>query len=506
MLPVTFVLIGIALWYRANDAFSAGFHRKGSLLALVSVMGCGLLAGLSKANGFLLPALLLVLQVTVLDRPANQRNSQLPAPARLGLLWLPTAAIVLWLTWIGIWHWGDTFGRPWTVGQRLLTEPRALCDYVWLLLRPVVHSRGLFADDFAVSTSLWSPSSSLPALVAVLACAATAWRYRKRTPAVAAGILFFLCGHLVESTSYPLELYFEHRNYLPALFLGWPLGIWLTAPGKWLAGRSATAIVLLGTIALITHSRASLWGDPQRLGMSWAEHFPASARAQAYAAALELDNGHPEKAVARLRPRLDTTEVQYALNLIDAECAVGSVRPATLTAAESTIERTGVGKDLVHHWLRDKLEAPAPACDGLDGAYERLVAAARRHPAPEPMESNRLSQLSGLLALHRGHCRNSLDSFNDGLRFERHAAQVFGQAGMLATHCGAATALPHIVRYRMRPLRDDTAGKPGMPRIHQWVLLRQHYWEDELNRLESLLRSEVADSREAAPMGHVPQQ
>ena len=33
------------------------------------------------------------------------------------------------------------------------------------------------------------------------------------------GILFFLAGHALESSIFPLEIYFEHRNYLPAVGL-----------------------------------------------------------------------------------------------------------------------------------------------------------------------------------------------------------------------------------------------------------------------------------------------
>jgi tetratricopeptide (TPR) repeat protein len=40
-------------------------------------------------------------------------------------------------------------------------------------------------------------------------------------------ILFFLTNHFIESSFLPLELIFEHRNYLPSLFLFLPVGAYL---------------------------------------------------------------------------------------------------------------------------------------------------------------------------------------------------------------------------------------------------------------------------------------
>ncbi|MCY0536413.1 hypothetical protein, partial [Klebsiella pneumoniae] len=42
---------------------------------------------------------------------------------------------------------------------------------------------------------------------------------RKRAPSIPAGWFFFLVAHLVESSFLPLEMYYEHRNYLPSFGL-----------------------------------------------------------------------------------------------------------------------------------------------------------------------------------------------------------------------------------------------------------------------------------------------
>ena len=47
----------------------------------------------------------------------------------------------------------------------------------------------------------------------------------------------------------------------------------------------------------------------------------------------------------------------------------------------------------------------------------------------------------------------------------------------------------------------DATERPGILRVHQWVLRRQGYWRDELLRLRSILRSEIG----AKPPAQIPE-
>ncbi|MGQ4660184.1 tetratricopeptide repeat protein [Lysobacter sp. F6437] len=498
MLPVTFVLCAIVLWTYSQDAFERGEVRRGWVLALVAVGGFGLLAGLSKANGFLLPALLLALQLTVLRAPPRYIGRTISSRsfnvAVVGLLVLPTAFILSMLIWKGVSGW-DTFqGRPWTVGQRLLTQPRVLLDYLGLLTWPRVHSPGLFADGFTASRGLMQPWTTLSALLIVLTLSIAAIVMRRNWPGLAACILFFFAGHLLESSSIQLELYFEHRNYLPALLLGWPVAIVLTRPGKARMARSALLLVVLAMLAGLTASRAALWGTPTQLALTWAKHLPASPRAQTNAALYEIANGQPRRAIKRLEPLLLVRphEAQLALNLIDAECALGYVSEETIHAAEAAIMATGAGQDMVHKWMRERIEGSPARCEGLSvRALARLVAAAHRHQPQDATEQNRLAQLDGLLATVDGRCEYAVKQFNRGLEHERHAAQVFGQVGVLATRCGPTFGLEHLRQYRKRALVNDTPARSLMLRLHQRLLLHQGYWLTEMDRLEAVLADEA---------------
>ena len=68
----------------------------------------------------------------------------------------------------------------------------------------------------------------MPALLVLLALLVGAWSIRRRHPAMALAVLFYFGAHLLESSSIALELYFEHRNYIPAMLMFWPLGLWLS--------------------------------------------------------------------------------------------------------------------------------------------------------------------------------------------------------------------------------------------------------------------------------------
>ena len=91
----------------------------------------------------------------------------------------------------------------------------------------------------------------------------------------------------MKSTVLPLELYFEHRNYLPAMLLFWPLGRALFAGATRAALRGVAAIALLALCAVITSQRADLWGKPEQMARLWALQNPASSRAQGTAAEFE---------------------------------------------------------------------------------------------------------------------------------------------------------------------------------------------------------------------------
>lgn len=282
-LAANFTLAAILSYMAGRKALLSGRPISGQLWLWGGVMGFWLLGVLSKENAALLPLFLLLLDATVLR--------ELPFPQTLGFrvwrsvgVFLPTAALSWMLaSKLPALAWGESYGRPFTLWERLLTEGRILWMYLSHLFIPRAYTSGLFNDAIQVSHGLLTPPTTLLAWIGLGMLAWLAVRLRRQHPLVSLALGFYLIGHLVESTLIPLELAFEHRNYLPAAFLFLPLAWFLTASRniRLRASCAAGILVLLGTMTAI-HAR--LWGKPFLQALVWAERNPDSVRAQIHLA------------------------------------------------------------------------------------------------------------------------------------------------------------------------------------------------------------------------------
>ena len=114
--------------------------------------------------------------------------------------------------------------RPFTLAERLLTEPRILIFYITLLLYPI-PSRLTLLHDIEISRSLFEPWTTLPALLAVGLFCLSAVVMARRKPLLSYCMLFFFLNHLIEGTIIPLELIYEHRNYIPSMLFFVPIAV-----------------------------------------------------------------------------------------------------------------------------------------------------------------------------------------------------------------------------------------------------------------------------------------
>lgn len=511
MLPATFTLLGLLLWLNGREYFQAGRTLPGLAFTALGLAGCTLLGALSKANGALLPILALVIEVVALRRLAPMPR---PGPYRQTmflLALLPSLLITLYLAqvaWTGLTAGiGDL--RPWSLGQRLLTQPRVLVDYLQQLWLPRPFSSGLFNDQVEASTSLFAPASTLPAMLAVFGLVIGAWIARKRFPLAATAILFYFAGHLIESSTIALELQFEHRNYLPSLLMFWPLASWLcgfrpapssSPPDRYALLKGTFAIGLLLGLAWMTHARASLWGEPQSQALLWSEINPRSARAQAYAASIEVSEGRSDLATARLKRAVADSphDVQLILGLLTAQCATAHVDTGTLDAATVALATTRNPGGLLASWFGRAIEAsPRATCPQLSlDTLERLVLAAETNPflQARPGSMQDLGHVRGRIHLARGDADAALLHFNAALDRQGRTGFALQQAALLGASGYPRHGLEHI-RHHEHARKPDYVPETGMPRVHAWVLRRQGYWAHELQVLEQTLQEDLANER-----------
>jgi len=187
-------------------------------------------AFLSKENGVLLPALAFVVEAFFFHFEGNARTRRLVRWLFGVLVALGALATLAVVTLRPDWILDRYSYRPFTLPERVLTETRILFVYLSQLLIPRGSRMGVHQDDFPLSEGLLDPPSTALAALAWLAAVAASLRWR-RGPAgwLLFGPAFYLTGHLVESTVLPLELYFEHRSYIPGfgVFLSLGVGLFL---------------------------------------------------------------------------------------------------------------------------------------------------------------------------------------------------------------------------------------------------------------------------------------
>ncbi len=285
-------------WAYAAIAIRARTPR--AAFAAIAVLGAStILSVLSKEVGALTPLLALVLNTTLLrDRLAGLP----PAPRRI--LYWGTALPVLALLAAIAWRWEGVTGygsRNFGMAERVLSEARALCDYLFRILLPSLRGGGIYHDDFAVSRGLADPWSTAPAVLAVALLVGIALWRRRRWPVFAFAILWFFAGHLLESTVFPLELYFEHRNYVPMIGILFALAYWVvSARDRRRKPLMALAVAWIAFAAWLTSVQAPIWGNRDALVSVWAIEHPGSPRATQEKAAYFHRHGRQADAAATL--------------------------------------------------------------------------------------------------------------------------------------------------------------------------------------------------------------
>lgn len=523
MLPMTCVLVGLLVWLRGRDDMLQGRLISGGawvVLGLVFFTGLGVL---SKADGILLPLYALLIEYWLLntrsqtppaiDGASKQVGTPLPSSIStkgqrvyrrtLAILGgVPALMLVLYLLYVGVSGATHGLDRPWTMGQRLLTEPRVLFDYLHLLWMPRPFTPGLFNDQIVAPISLWKPFTTALSVVGLLTLLVVAWLLRRRHRVLSFTILFYFTGQLLESSTIPLELYFEHRNYIPAMFMFWPLSLWLWEVGRSKSGgfgwaKVALTMILISGLTVLTHARTVLWGNGQQQAVLWAKLNPQSPRAQANAANYEMAAGRPKAALRRLQTILPhaSYDPQITLNILSAHCQLGGLDASDLQLANNTLAHMKTGGQLIFHWLGNAITLAANhGCPGLDSvAVASMLDAAERNPHLHDVAGRMqdIYHLRGQLALSLHQPRAALMWFEKGLALRPGPEMGFEQAALLGSAGYAAEGLNELDMFEAFPQKHPAAGF-GMPSIHVWVLRRQQYWPKELVRLRATLRDDAA--------------
>lgn len=286
-LSTLFVLVGLWLYVSGRIQLAENKPGKGRILAAFPVAFAGIFA---KENAALFPVLVLLIEFTLLRQLSKGSATRFVnlvialgagLPVVLGTMYL--------LLHPELYSYA---GRQFTMEERVLTQARALWFYLQLLVSPVLQQMALFHDDFVTSQGWLTPLSTLLAVIAWMLVLVTSVIYAKRYPVLAFGVLFYLGAHSLESGIIPLEMVFEHRNYLPMLGPVFALLYWLfsffSRSGKPWFGLGL-GLLLFAAFSLATHARVLDWSTAELMTLSEVEHHPESKRANFKAAQLYME-------------------------------------------------------------------------------------------------------------------------------------------------------------------------------------------------------------------------
>ncbi|MCH8479078.1 MAG: hypothetical protein LAT56_14220 [Wenzhouxiangella sp.] len=487
-LSALFVFAGLWLYLHGRSIMPQQ-SRKALIAIAAAIFLCTPLAVLAKENGALLLPLLLLTERLLL-RSRYQWGSRRAERTTVWFLTVATLLLVAFVISRGLATSAYQF-RDFTWLERLLTQGRVIVGYITHLLLPNAASTLPFTDNFPVSRGLWQPPATVLSWLALLAVIACLPWLKKRALILVFGIAWFMTGHLMESTVLPLELYFAHRNYVPAfglfLCLGWlvilaPLSTKLIRPVR--LGAAGYAILSLAALLNTT----TLWGDPRSAAVIWYAQAPDSIRAAQFLAGYQLESGQPEAA-------LETLENTLALNPSDIFLASQTLIPCSaehddherrVTRLQQMLEQTSTLRFAESAALYSlSLRSTQAHCGHLSPAHIAgfLAAASRPEVVPQsPQTSHRIRYAKALQAQDQG-------MFEQAIGYLEGAQEINPQADtviLIAFQMAQLGQLEAAVSYLEDQLERDISG-----------FIKRRLWQSEISRYLADLTNEINDQQSA---------
>lgn len=394
MLSALFTLLAMLAYLCGRVALKERHQPAAYVLLVIAVPLCTILATLSKENGILAPALCALLELIIFQPEQGTRRSWQSKLFISAFLVLPTIIAIVLTSAQLPFITGGYSSRPFTLTERLLTETRVLWAYVRDLLVPGGPHLGFYHDDFRISHSLFDPAATALAIASWLVAIAVAWRLRKSIPGLVLGLGVFLIGHALESSVFPLVIYFEHRNYLPAIGAIWAILSLAVHAADLVRPRLRHAPLVFGTasVALIfvlaagTNARARVWASQRSMIAQALLLHPNSKGARFDSITLALAEQPPAFAQARedadwLRNSNEPNNRRVgAIERVLIDCTAEGTADPSLIQQMFEDPPSPLEEDLVHAFeiLSDRVAShpcaglpPAKLADGLTEMLDR---------------------------------------------------------------------------------------------------------------------------------------
>ena len=340
-LSAFFVILGLICYLKGRMRLISG-KQGGIWIILLGLLGCGVPGILSKENAVLLPFFMLILEFVLFSSEKPWKLWRTLSRGAQGTIIVSVVLLLLMGLVLAInYALPNYIYRQFNIFERVLTESRVLFFYISLILVPRIDKFGMFHDDIEISTSLFSPWTTLPSVLGLIVLFLIAVVKFKKWPLFTLGTLWFFTAHLLESTILPLEIAHEHRNYL-ATFGVLLVGLHVVDRGSHMLGHRKLWLLLplmMLVFAGITYFRAVQWANPVSLFHYEVLHNPDSSSAQAGLGMRLILSGQYEEGMKALRraSELEPTEASYLINMHMVAAEAG--KNMTVPDHEETINR-----------------------------------------------------------------------------------------------------------------------------------------------------------------------
>lgn len=421
-LSTFFILVGLFFYTRLRNYAPATPEQHLIKLSIITIVFTTL-AVLSKENGILLPAYILTIESTIfsLDSYRSIHNTW-----RIWLsifLFLPLLAIGSYLILQIPYSDATVLQRGFTATEHIASQGYIIWTYLYRAFLPTPSTLGPFHDASRALDTL-QIYLGIALFFCLFICAYLAIHYRKRYPLLAFATLWFLLGHLLESTTIPLELYFEHRNYAPLIGPVFALIAFLSSIKRWKQVVTWSIFAYISLIGLITLMTTSLWGKPLIAAEIWNMDNPKSVRATLHLAKqLEID--HDLATALKVLDRFNNenpTSLGLQIQALVIACALTpnenhSDRLKTFfnNAPTARFENWAVSQpEDFHDWLLKN------ECEGINfHSINLIVDAILKNPryTSHPVAMHNLYVLKGIISLQYDDITNALKYFDTALTY-----------------------------------------------------------------------------------------
>lgn len=450
LLATLFYIIGIFFYLKARLTD----RLRNRILLYPGIAASFILGVSSKEMAALLPlSLVLIEAVFFQDLRDARARKKIWMALGIGIILIAILAGVFFLTGDPLSVFSGYGDRYFTPAERLMTQPRVLVFYLSQIFWPL-PARLSIEHDFDVSTSWLHPWSTLPALIFILALNALAVYRVRQKPLFGFAVLFFFLNHLIESSFVPLELAFEHRNYLPSLFLFTPLAAGAARLLTRTKDKDAVlhyALVTAGICVLAgfgwgAYIRNNVWKTEVTLWEDAVQKAPGLHRPLHNLAMARYENsGRLEEALELYLKALDLKMHRRSHRArLYGNIANIYARTGRLVEAEAWFQRAYDAAPFVDE-NRYRLAETLALRQKWNAALAHLDALLSRSP-----KNTDYLNLKGTVLMHQGRAEEALQCFRDAIRGNPRQPTGYIHAAAALTAIGAYSHAEKLFSYALK--------------------------------------------------------